>query len=393
MRIGILTFHSQLNYGGVLQCWALQTALKKMGHEVVVIDRRFDDFRSIHRTYLHVSLKTKCKRLVSSLLGANDFSIWKRAIKTDEFIATTLYLTRYHFVGWKEAPRNLGIDLIVVGSDQVWHGGNWGDPRPYLLEGAPDVPAVSYAASLGMEKIPNEYVEAFAENLPRFKFISVRERSACPLLDAFHRDISVTLDPTLLVEAKEWLKLFEVSKKTRRKLVCYFVNDREDSFRCALEAFASANDYQVEVFMNLQHENRVALRKPWRLVRIYCNRFCDDIRIRYDAGPKDFVKAIFEADAIIADSFHALMFATIFRKNIRILRPKVGWLAISFSRIRDFADKFIGGPLMQENIEEALTSIERGEEVHFNESVLNEKVEESRRWLSDALEKCKASIE
>ena len=28
MKIGILTFHSQLNYGGVLQCWALQTALE-----------------------------------------------------------------------------------------------------------------------------------------------------------------------------------------------------------------------------------------------------------------------------------------------------------------------------------------------------------------------------
>ena len=37
MKLGILTFHSQLNYGGVLQCWALQTALEKLGHEVVPI--------------------------------------------------------------------------------------------------------------------------------------------------------------------------------------------------------------------------------------------------------------------------------------------------------------------------------------------------------------------
>ena len=38
MRIGILTFHSQLNYGGVLQCWALKKALEDMGHEAVVLD-------------------------------------------------------------------------------------------------------------------------------------------------------------------------------------------------------------------------------------------------------------------------------------------------------------------------------------------------------------------
>ena len=37
MKIGILTFHSQLNYGGVLQCWALKKALEDMGHETVVV--------------------------------------------------------------------------------------------------------------------------------------------------------------------------------------------------------------------------------------------------------------------------------------------------------------------------------------------------------------------
>lgn len=35
MKLGIHTFHSQLNYGVVLQCWTLKTALEGMGHEVV----------------------------------------------------------------------------------------------------------------------------------------------------------------------------------------------------------------------------------------------------------------------------------------------------------------------------------------------------------------------
>ena len=39
MRVGILTFHAQLNYGGGLQAFALQTALERMGHEVVMVDR------------------------------------------------------------------------------------------------------------------------------------------------------------------------------------------------------------------------------------------------------------------------------------------------------------------------------------------------------------------
>ena len=49
MKLGILTFHSQLNYGGVLQCWALVQALthllseelrvKREECEVMVVDR------------------------------------------------------------------------------------------------------------------------------------------------------------------------------------------------------------------------------------------------------------------------------------------------------------------------------------------------------------------
>lgn len=38
MRIGILTLPLHTNYGGILQAYALQTVLEKMGHEVVVFD-------------------------------------------------------------------------------------------------------------------------------------------------------------------------------------------------------------------------------------------------------------------------------------------------------------------------------------------------------------------
>ena len=42
MRIGILTLPLHTNYGGILQAYALQTVLKRMGHEVVVFDKPYD---------------------------------------------------------------------------------------------------------------------------------------------------------------------------------------------------------------------------------------------------------------------------------------------------------------------------------------------------------------
>ena len=46
MKIGIITFHWAINYGAVLQCYALQETLKALGHDVFVINykpKRFDN--------------------------------------------------------------------------------------------------------------------------------------------------------------------------------------------------------------------------------------------------------------------------------------------------------------------------------------------------------------
>lgn len=134
MKIGILTFHSQLNYGGVLQCWALVQALKGMGHEVVVVDRWITpDNGLLEHGYNH-GWKPLIKLLLRTVTLCGDFAVWLRVRRTKRFVKS-LGLTNYHFHDWKDAPNDLGIDCLVVGSDQVWHGGDWGDPRPYLLEG------------------------------------------------------------------------------------------------------------------------------------------------------------------------------------------------------------------------------------------------------------------
>ena len=38
MKIGIITFHWATNYGAILQSFALQTILQKMGHTVEIIN-------------------------------------------------------------------------------------------------------------------------------------------------------------------------------------------------------------------------------------------------------------------------------------------------------------------------------------------------------------------
>ena len=61
MKIGILSLALYNNYGGILQAYALQTCLERMGHEVVV----FNKVLSIR----HVSPQTLLKRIIKKLLG------------------------------------------------------------------------------------------------------------------------------------------------------------------------------------------------------------------------------------------------------------------------------------------------------------------------------------
>lgn len=83
MKIGILTFHSQLNYGGVLQCWALQTALERLGHEAVVVDRWLDKGNTkLEREYPNWGLRQWCKFEIRSMLGLSDMNPLFRVSRT-----------------------------------------------------------------------------------------------------------------------------------------------------------------------------------------------------------------------------------------------------------------------------------------------------------------------
>ena len=59
MRIGIVTFHRAVNYGAVLQTWALYKFLADLGHDVNVIDYRCQDIENVYKLFSLRCLKGK----------------------------------------------------------------------------------------------------------------------------------------------------------------------------------------------------------------------------------------------------------------------------------------------------------------------------------------------
>ena len=66
MKIGILTLPLHTNYGGILQAYALLTALERMGHEVEVLDKPDQIYRPLWRNAM-----TFAKRLTLRVFGKN----------------------------------------------------------------------------------------------------------------------------------------------------------------------------------------------------------------------------------------------------------------------------------------------------------------------------------
>lgn len=394
MKIGILTFHSQVNYGALLQAYAMQLVYRSMGHEPVIIDRWLNPNSSVSSWRSYKSLKEWIKDLLSFIYGIGIWSKYVRYWKTRRYLRKYLKLTPYHFHDWKDAPKDLGVDLISVGSDQVWNAKLFA-VAPYFLKGASeDIPAITYAASIGMQSIPEKSHELYQDGVRRFKAISVREKEGVKLLESLGVNAAQVVDPTLLVDQNVWMRLVGRRRYKKNKLVVYVLAENVWNMLPALEKFAKCNFCQVtllvEGFEKRYGKSFIAsidcFKTKLKLLR-------SPVRIFASAGPIDFVREIWSASWVIANSFHALMFSIIFRRQIHIIMPHDATRKGMHARMAEFSDTVIYGPLMQQSVEDALASIERGEEIRFNESVLNKKIEESWQWLSDALEKCKTSMQ
>ena len=115
MKIGILTFHDEVNYGSLLQAYAMQSALLSMGHDAVIVDRWFQPDQE--RLYGILRRRT-FRDVFSFLVGIFAFngmlSKYVRMWRSRRFIRKNLRLTPYHFHEWKDAPGDLGVDLLIV---------------------------------------------------------------------------------------------------------------------------------------------------------------------------------------------------------------------------------------------------------------------------------------
>ena len=211
MKIGILTLPLHTNYGGILQAYALQTVLERMGHQTVVLNHK----RKYSLPAWRLPLSYTKRVIKKFVLGRKDIRIFAEQHQNKEYAIVSqhtqrfidTYIHTYNVESFKSL-KAADFDAIVVGSDQVWRPKYF---EPMFGEGIDNaflsfahnwkIKRISYAASFGTEdwEYTDEYTRMCSELLGLFDAITVREESGVRLCkDKFGVDAEHVLDPTML---------------------------------------------------------------------------------------------------------------------------------------------------------------------------------------------------
>lgn len=304
MRTGILTLPLHTNYGGILQAYALQTMLGRLGHDAYVIEK---ERKPLGVPLWRMPVKYG-RRLVRNLTGHPCPIFYERKFNreqpvirqhTDKFIDR--YVRRKTFADYTSIGEQ-DFDAIVVGSDQVWRPQYFDDIRTAFLGFAEGwrIRRMAYAASFGTDawEYSKRQTQDCRRLLSAFDAVSVRENSGVVLCrERFGVEAEHVLDPTMLLGKEDYERLFldAQTPKSQGTLLNYILD--ETPAKIALIA---------------------ALAEAEGLVPFRVNSRVEDINApleeRIQPPVEQWLRGFADAEYVITDSFHACVFSIIFNK-------------------------------------------------------------------------------
>lgn len=285
-KVAIITCIGKNNFGNRLQNYALQKVLQDKGFYVETLNNnwRLNNFDNYEENYQGYLKREKEKE-------AEEYAKRFRTSYFDEFDENVVFnkemITAINL-------ENTDYDYYIVGSDQVWnpHHGRLRD-LDFLYSIEP-FKRISYAASIGVDEIPDNLKEKTKRELSKFKAISVREEKGKEIIENLtgRRDVKVNLDPTMLLTDKDWSKLAKRPKqlKTDKYILNYFLGELSNSRKKEIERIAKENN--CEIINILDKESSF-----------------------YETGPSEFLYLEQNAYLICTDSFHSSVFAIIFNRT------------------------------------------------------------------------------
>jgi hypothetical protein len=310
MTLLILTQPLANNYGGILQAYALQTVLKRMGHSVVTDAKPYrytTPLLCAAKVAQAIIFRYILKKEVDSASVFFPFHIPK--IRQTIF-RYTLRFVKEHISTIDFRPSRKAakpFDAIIVGSDQVWRRCYSNVPLHMLdFTRGMHIKRITYAASFGTEDLseyPKKLIKRTAKLAQLFDAISVREDSAVQICKKYwNRDAIHLLDPTLLLDPDDYRQLLQrdsqVPHPSPGNLFVYILDRSPKKQQIISHVASSLHLSPFEVFP--EDARFPTLPK--------------DLEKHTYPPVSQWLQGFIDAQFIVTDSFHGTLFSILFNK-------------------------------------------------------------------------------
>lgn len=375
MKVDIITCHNIKNYGSVYQTYATQKLVEDMGYEVEVIDYQRNDTansqlvetraRQSERVYTNPLLRVVLKIVIYP-------AIQKQIRIFEEFLEKYIHRTSKSYFSNEQLKNDCPkADVYLAGSDQIWNSSiNERIEYPYFLDFTPqDAMLMSFSSSFGGRKeLRPDEIEITKKLLSRYQAISLREESGRKIVQNLGiKDAVTVLDPTFLLDKKEWKKLQEPIKVPKRYILVYHLRP----------------DHQFDEYVK-----QFSKRKGMKAIHIlfYYHMMVHGMFGPVVPTPGQVQTLIENASYIITDSFHMTSFAIKYHKQFVVTYPD-----INPGRIENILQK---SGLQDRHLTDYGNFELLDKEINYEtvDIKLEKEIDFSKTWLRNELKNCERKL-
>lgn len=390
MKVSTLTVHLPKNYGNALQMLALQRYIKSLGHTTQLLSHWHLPYRQeilFWHLYWNRSIINKISFSLACLTWTGKFCAFRRESKILKWLNTYIDWSEEEGYGGAFPSHKIDTDAIVVGSDQVWNSGCHFVKFFMLPDFHDKIKKISYAASFNSSAFPSEDYDFYKTNFNKFQAISVREASSVPLLqERFGVKATLVCDPSLFFTKEEWKKILNIkNRKTKPFNMCYIVSPKGQEYFNEIIKIRKLTKKPLHVFAfdctEIQIRGKSAILEIAKTISKRIRLFFSGVRLHFAADPTDFIQYINDCEGLFTDSFHGLMFATIFEKKCNAIVGQDKNRQQMKAKLIDFANTFGNPAMISKNFDpELLTPLSVS-------SQLKAFINSSKQWLKQELSK------
>lgn len=368
MKIGILTLPLHTNYGGILQAYALQTVLERMGHEPV----HFNKSQKIPLIRARLLISIPARIIMKYVLRKKDVRVLAEKYYNEVYDIisknTQQFIDQYvktRVIRSFSDIKDFEYDAFIVGSDQVWRPKYFMSIEDAYLKFAAkwECKRVAYAASFGTDIW--EYTEKQTNEckslIKKFDAVSVREYSGVKLVDMqFNVKAIRVLDPTMLLSSEDYNAFVSTNDEQGQPYLLVYILDMTKEKKEIIEQISKKCQLKIRYNSSLVENSKASINE----------------RIQIPVG--DWICNFKNASYVFTDSYHATVFSLIYNKPFLIYGNKKRGLS-RFKTILDITG--LQDRLFLDSSDFSQSKID----MNVNWDIINKKIEIEKRKSLDFL--------